>query len=173
MAFILTLCVLVGAPTFASAKDVPHQLKAAYLYNFAKLTYWSATAEQGKPFIICTSASDQFTQTLKALSNKPVAGRHVQVVALGAKSQADFCDMVFVDKYHSEAWYERGVSSAQGKLIVGEAPGFIEQGGVINFYLEGDKLRFEVSINNAERNGLQISSRLLKLARVVEANHER
>ncbi len=102
------------------------------------------------------------------MSAKPVGGRDVRVVALGLKSPPDFCNMVFVDKQHSSAWFKHHSKQYRGQLLVGEKSDFINRGGVINFFLEGDKLRFEVSIDNAQRRGVQISSRLLRLAKIVE-----
>ena len=152
------------------AHAAPDRLKAAYLYNFAKLTYWplNKLKDKNDTLTICTSASDSFTQELIEISRKPVSGHKVQVVALGLGSVPDFFHIVYVDKQHSDAWFKRHRLAYKGQLLVGEMPGFIGKGGVINFYLDGDKLRFEVSINNAEKRGVQISSRLLKLAKIVE-----
>ncbi|MCG8668618.1 MAG: YfiR family protein [Pseudomonadales bacterium] len=166
---IIIAMTLIGAASNASSA-APDHLKAAYLYNFAKLIYWpeSVLSDKSKPLVICTSASDGFTQSLIEISDKPVGGRPVQVVALGIKSDASFCHVVFVDKHRSDAWFRQNNGGYEGQLLVGERSGFIAKGGVINFYLEGDKLRFEVSLANAEERGVQISSRLLRLAKIVE-----
>lgn len=168
-AFLLLCAICLNC--YGDSYAVPDRLKAAYLYNFAKLTYWPTpkAEHQDQRLVICTSASDTFTQTLKDFSDKPIAGRSVQVVALGMLSDVDFCHMVFVDKAHSQSWLKQGNKIHKGQLLVGEFPGFIDNGGVINFFLEGDKLRFEISLSNAQQHGLQLSSRLLKLARVRQA----
>lgn len=169
---IFSLGITLGGIPHSYAVAAPDQLKAAYLYNFAKLTYWPETANPDDPLVICTAAAESFTRELIEVSSKPVAGRNVQVVALGLKSAPDFCNMVFVDKQHSRSWFKYHHDQQKGQLLVGENPGFIAKGGVINFFLDGDKLRFEVSIHNAQQRGVQISSRLLRLARIVEDTNE-
>ena len=57
-------------------------------------------------------------------------------------------------------------------LTVGETPRFIEQGGIVNFFLENGKVRFEINRSAAERSGLRISSRLLQLAKIVDPGAE-
>jgi len=56
-----------------------------------------------------------------------------------------------------------------GILTIGDMPGFDEQCGVINFYLKGGKVRFEVNVAASRREGLRISSKLLRLARIVDS----
>ena len=55
-------------------------------------------------------------------------------------------------------------------LTVGDTGGFLEQGGIVNFVLEGTKVRFEISQEAAQRAGIRISSRLLRLATRVVTN---
>jgi hypothetical protein len=50
---------------------------------------------------------------------------------------------------------------------VGESPGFIKAGGVINFYLEENRVHFEIRPSAAHSAGLQVSSQLLKLGRTL------
>ena len=167
--FVFLLLIAFSFP--AQAVDVPDRLKAAYLFNFAKLTYWpDAEAQAGdavsEQLVICTLASEELTQALKDVSEKPVGGRPVQVVSLGLRSRADYCHMVFVDEEHTASWFAAKDQHRQRLLLVGETQGFNDRGGVINFFLEGDKLRFEISLKNAQTRQVQLSSRLLKLARV-------
>ena len=53
-------------------------------------------------------------------------------------------------------------------LTIAELPGFTDFGGIINLYRADDRLRFEVNLGAAKRAGLAISSRLLRLARIVK-----
>jgi hypothetical protein len=52
-------------------------------------------------------------------------------------------------------------------LTVGESAGFLPLGGMINFVLEQDRVRFEVNLAAAEQHHLKLSSKLLAVARVV------
>jgi len=59
-------------------------------------------------------------------------------------------------------------AEANGALTIGDGEGFAERGVMINFYLRDRKVRFEINARAAERCGFQISSLLLKVARIVE-----
>jgi hypothetical protein len=50
---------------------------------------------------------------------------------------------------------------------VGESENFVQQGGMIGFFLEDNKVRFEINLDAAERARLKISARLLALAKTV------
>ncbi len=52
-------------------------------------------------------------------------------------------------------------------LTIGNTLGFAQRGVIINFYLEDQKVRFEINVDAAKREKLTISSQLLKLARIV------
>ncbi|MCX5637000.1 MAG: YfiR family protein, partial [Planctomycetota bacterium] len=52
-------------------------------------------------------------------------------------------------------------------LTISEMEGFIEKGGMINFITEESKVRFEINDSAAKKSGLQISSKLLSLAKKV------
>lgn len=169
-AMALVFALLAPMVASPSTGHVPNQLKAAYLYNIAKLVAWPDQVLPSKDthLVFCTSASESFTQELRDISDRPLTGRRVQVVALGARSEADFCHLVFVDEDHTQNWFKYHGEGKQGQLVVGEDPSIIAKGGVINFFVEGEKLRFEISIQNAKGIDVKISSRLLKLARIVE-----
>ena len=53
-------------------------------------------------------------------------------------------------------------------LVVGEATDFAGRGGIINFYVSGNKIRFEFNPAAARRAKLKISAKLLRLGRIVE-----
>ena len=53
-------------------------------------------------------------------------------------------------------------------LTVGESEGFAAQGGCVNFYIEANKIRFEVNLQAAKQQHLRISAKLLALARIVQ-----
>jgi len=52
-------------------------------------------------------------------------------------------------------------------LLVGESPGFAERGGAIDFFIEGNRVRFEVNMEVAKRQQLKFSSKLLSLAKII------
>ena len=80
------------------------------------------------------------------------------------------CDLLFVPA--TEASVQKDAAAAvKGKpcLTVGESPDFTKQGGIIGFFTQDNKLRFEINLDTAAANGLKVQSQLLKLARVVKS----
>lgn len=158
----------------AASPRVPDDLKAGYIFNIAKLVEWPASVlpEPDTSLILCATASDGVTRELQRLAARPINQRRVQIVALGARSDADFCHLVYIDHAYSRTWFRHHPAQPAGQLTIGEHAGFLAAGGVINLYVESARLRFEVSMKNAQAAGLHINARLLKLARIVDKEPE-
>jgi hypothetical protein len=157
------LSVSVTAPR-AQEVSPEYQVKAAYLYNFLKYIEWPDRTS--RPFTICIAGQNPFGDILSALTSaERVRGNPVRTrVILGPEPG---CDVIFAPRTSNISAY---LQMAAGKpiLTVGETARFIEQGGILNFFLENGKVRFEINRNAAERAGLRISSRLLQLAKIVQ-----
>jgi hypothetical protein len=102
--------------------------------------------------------------------NEQVRGIPLRTEVIPGPDSAD-CQVIFTPRTSRVPVYLHAVAGTP-TLTVGETPGFIEQGGIINFTLEGRNVRFEISRTAAERAGLRISSRLLQLARIFEPGTE-
>ena len=168
---------LVVATIFASASVVvPHaqeisqeyQIKAAYLYNFLKYVDWPEPIN--RTFVICVAGQNPFGSVLDGLTNNErVRGNPVKTEVI--LSPEPGCDVIFTPRTSNIPAY---LQSATGLpiLTVGESPRYIEQGGIVNFFLENGKVRFEINRSAAERAGLRFSSRLLQLAKIVDPGAE-
>jgi hypothetical protein len=146
------------------AQDVPleYRVKAAYLFNFAKFVEWPAGVATG-PITICVAGRNVFGESLaETVSGETVNGRPFVVRVI--LEPAPGCHIIFAPRGAAAAAYLRASQSTPA-LTVGESPDFIEQGGIVNFMVEGANVRFEINPEAAERAGLRISSRLLRLAR--------
>jgi hypothetical protein len=157
---------LAGSVT-AHAKNVAleYQVKAVYLFNFAKFIEWPAEARSG-PLTICVAGQNPFGDVLEetlhgeAVNDRPLTMRLIQAPEPG-------CHIVFVPQGTATAAYVRAVRGTP-TLTVGESPDFIAEGGIINFVIEEGKVRFQIDAKAAERAELRISSHLLRLARTVD-----
>lgn len=145
-----------------------YQIKAAYLYNFLKYVEWLEPVNQ--TFTICVAGQNPFGGVLDGLTkNERVRGNPVKTeVILGFEPG---CDVIFMPRTSNIPAYLQG-AAGMPILTVGETPRFIEQGGIVNFFLENGKVRFEINRTAAERARLRISSRLLQLARIVDTGTE-
>jgi hypothetical protein len=162
--------VLAALQLFAATSAVSElQVKAAFCYHFAQFTAWPPVSAAGrKSFVACTSGHAAATAFQLAFEGKTLAGRAASVRELVSDRDASDCDLVFLPQ--SEQKRSLGVQeaiSSKSVLIIGDWPGFAAGGGMINFYTEEDKLRFEVNVAASRKAGLMINSQVLRLARIV------
>lgn len=165
---VLLLAAIVTAAPAAQEVSREYRVKAAFLYNFVKFVEWPPrSAPAPVPVTICVAGRNPFGTVLAdTVRGEVVARRTLDARVIDAPD--DVCDVLFIPAGVSASPYLRAVRGAP-VLTVGEVPGFIEQGGLVRFYLDGGTVRFEINREGAERGGLRISSRLLQLARLVPA----
>lgn len=149
-----------------------YAVKAAFLYNFTKFVEWPASAfeDERSGFRICVLGEDPFGKSLRDVSDGPVAGRKVTLVGM-ANLKPESCHILFISR--SEKGRIHQVLQDLGTapvLTVADTDGFLDEGGIINFKLEGSKVRFEINQQAAERAGIKISSKLLGLATQVKGS---
>ncbi len=170
LVFALLLALTSGAPP-ARAADV-NGTKADMVWNLAKFVQWpEGTLPQGKGQLIVTIlGEDEFAATLaNQLSNRTVNGKPVFVRFAQRVQDVRGSHMVYIaspEMAHAEAILR--ALKGTPVLTLSDTPGFTSNGGMVNFALNDGRVRFEIHMGNTEQSGLQISSRLLVLARVVD-----
>lgn len=121
---------------------------------------------------ICVPGIDPFGPSLdQIVANAKINDRPLAVLRLSKVSSVSACSIVFIS--HSEASHlEKDLSSLAQLpvLTVSDIPGFLNQGGTIQFVLQQDRVRFEVNLVAAHKSGLTLSSQLLKVAIKVVGN---
>jgi hypothetical protein len=163
--------LLVSCARAQSATAAEYQIKAAFLFNFAKFVDWrpSSFRDGSAPLQICVLGRDPFGEALRNITReKTVNGRKLEVETVVDLQNARNCHILFIAS-SEKAQLKRIFESLEGSdaLTVGDVKDFIEQGGMINFVLENDRVQFEVSRKAAEKAGLKISSKLLAVAKMV------
>jgi hypothetical protein len=162
---------LIAIPDLACGAEPvaeEYQVKGAFLLNFTKFVDWPPQVFHGPgdPIAICILGENPFGPLLdRAARETVVANRTVSVRQVSDGQQASRCQIVFMGA--SERKRARALLEAlRGKsvLTVGESEGFLANGGVVNFKLEGERVRIEISTAAADRAGLHISAKLLSLA---------
>jgi hypothetical protein len=165
----LLLALALARPE--GAAQVPeYRLKAEFLERFTRFIEWPEKAvPPSAPFTICLYGANPFEDALDDLAaHRKIKERDVKVRVVKSLPEADACQVLFIPAAQKES-LERILLATVGKpvLTVGDTEGFAERGVLVNFYLQESNVRFEVNDAAARRAGLEISSRLLKLARVV------
>jgi hypothetical protein len=171
-ALLLTLTSLVAPGAAPAPQDAEYKIKSAFLYNFAKYTQWPATAfpRQGTPLVLAVVQHQKFAKAVSAsLSSKSVRNRKIIVRTYDEVRNLELPHILFVGSLNAADW-RQVVRKCEGRpvLIVGDAPEIVRTGGMIRFYIDRKKVRFEVNPKVAQEAGLQISSQLLKLAKIVK-----
>jgi hypothetical protein len=165
------LAMVVGRAEGQAQAVGEYQVKAAFLYSFAKFVEWPAdAAPEADLFVISIVGDDPFGRTLDdVLRDKMVGPRKVVVRRVPHGQEPGPSHIVFISE--SEAQRLPGLlKRLQGApvLTVGEAEQFAERGGVVRLRTENNRVRLDINVGVAERAHLRISSELLKLARIVE-----
>jgi hypothetical protein len=149
-------------------------IKAGFIYNFAKFVEWPSAAfsQPDSPIVIGVLGTDPFGNVLDRIVEDKKIGPRPFVVRRykWGKDLKDLkdCKILFVSA-SEKTRIDEILLSVKGLpiLTVGETPGFAERGGVIRFTLEDNRVRFEVNVDAAHQADLNISSRLLTLAKII------
>lgn len=171
-------CCLLALLVFALAQPSPaeepeeYQVKAAFLYNFAKFVTWPADAfESGQdPIRIGIIGRDPFGPVLdRMVAEKKLDGRGFKVLRFATGQRAEGCHILFVGapaRTSVRQLLDR--LGDHGILTVGESEDFLDEGGGVRLYVQDRQVRFEINQSAAERSGLRVSSKLLSLARTPD-----
>jgi hypothetical protein len=147
-----------------------YQVKAAFLYNFAKFVDWPPAAfnDSKQSLGICVYGPDPFGQALDdALLGKSIGDRRVTVARATQFQDLAKCHVVFVGASEREAADLANRLKGRAVLLVGESDGFAVSGGIIQFTIEDNRVHFVINPDAADRAGLKISSKLLALAKIA------
>jgi hypothetical protein len=170
-AAVLILCAMpvlcVAQPETARQAPTEYQVKAAFLYNFAKFVEWPPEPnEQKAPLAICVFGRDPFDGALERVTQgKTIDGRRIVIRRTRDIAIARSCQILFVSLSEAGRMAELFEALRDTSILsVSEIPRFCRAGGVIAFEMEGQRVRFRVNVNAASRVRLKISSKLLQLA---------
>jgi hypothetical protein len=171
LSHLLALAVLWAftGTLFLHAQSSPteYQVKAAYLYNFGKFVEWPGKDTGSETsFNICVLGQDPFGSTFgSTIGGESIKGKSVLLKSIPRAQEAVGCHILFISS--SEEPHLKEILAALDKtsvLTVSDMPHFTRRGGMIQFVMEANRVRFEVNLTSTERTGLTVSSQLLKVA---------
>lgn len=169
---LMVVWLLAAVGTSAqSSSPTEYEVKAAFLYNFGKFVEWPADDSAGADdtFDICVLGRDPFGDVLdETVEGKSLRGRKLVVRRIGQTAEGLNCHILFISSSEERnLGYILSVLQGRSVLTVGEMRRFAQRGGMINFRIEENRIRFEINLGAAESAGLTVSSQLLKLARII------
>ncbi len=159
-----------GSVATSQPASAEYQVKAAFLYNFAKFVEWPPQAfpSPDSPFTICL-AGDPFEGALdRTVQGELLDRRPLMVRRIIPAEDLRGCQMIYLapnENRRSAEIIDAAVNSPI--LTVGETDSFINEGGIIRFVRSGGRIHFQINPDAAERASLRVSARLLRLADIV------
>lgn len=165
----LVVALVLPSSAAVSATLDEAQVKAAFIYNFAKYIEWPADAfvSPEQPLSVCSIGHDAVDQALAGIGGKVVRGRVLEV-RHGVPAEAlHACHIVFIAQSEARRAAQLLSDMVGSTLTVSDIDDFIDIGGGIGLVRADDRIQFEVNSSALARANLKASSQLLKLARNV------
>ena len=151
------------------------QVKAVFLFNFTQFIDWPAKTftEPESPMIIGILGDDPFGNYLEqATLNEKISNHPLIIQHYKTAGEIKKCHLLFINISNKEE-LDHTFKTLEGRniLTVGDSRNFIRQGGMIRFFTENDKIKFQINVEAAKAAGLTISSKLLRLAEIVTSKN--
>lgn len=168
------LCALLLPSTLLPGQLKPSEyaVKAAYLLNFGKFMRVSPGAEPNAgSFNICVIGEDPFGRSLEEITaNEQIDGRPVRVIRQ-EKPDPQACAIAYIG-VSDDRRMEQDLEALRDSdtLTVSDEPGFLQHGGMVQFLLVSDHVRFSINLEPVRRTHLILSSDLLRIAVSVSGN---
>ena len=168
--YLLTLIIVTACIARAAADGIVdvYQVKAAFLFNFAKFVEWPPEAfkDSSDKISICVLGKNPFGSFLAdAVAGKTIGNRPVAISNVSTGTEARACHILFVSVSQSKlakALLEEAKNPYL--LMVGESSEFLAGGGAINLKVQDSRVRIEINRDAASGLKFRISSKLLSLA---------
>jgi hypothetical protein len=170
---LLAFASWIGAARAQEASYSEDQVKAAFLYHFGTYVEWpESTASRTDPITIAVLGADAVARQLRAfLPGRTIQGRAVEARTIARIQDLRDDEVLFIGAQNNPRLRE--IVNAVGTrpvLIVTDAADGLADGGMVNFQLVDQRVRFEISLRKAQDSGLMLSSRLLSAALRVETS---
>jgi hypothetical protein len=172
----IAFLALVGSATahgdgLAVARE--YAVKASFIAKFVGFVRWpdstAAAPDTTGAFVVSVIGTDPFREELReAFRTADLKGRKARIRVVDHVEDLAGSHMVILGGASEDKVAETvRWAAANRALTIGDGDGLGKRGVIINFFLRDDKVRFEINVKAAERSGLQVSSLLLKVARLV------
>lgn len=151
-------------------KPTEYEVEAAYLSNFGRFVEYPArTGAASDVFNVCVLGPDPFGPLLDAaFKNEAINGVPLAAKRIATAEEGAACRIVFLgETKESQLGATLNTLNAAGVLTVSDMANFTRRGGMVQFTLDGNRVRFEINLAAAQRARLTLSSQLLKLAVAV------
>lgn len=164
---ILAQLLLIGS---SYGDDRTEAIKAAYVYNFAKFTYWTHLSDDA-PLHIQIIGRHPFGDSLTPVTSKTVVGHTIQIETLSDFNPERSLQILFIAK-DQEAVLPSILKAVKHKkiLTISDIAHFTGRGGIIGLIEKENTIRFTINLDAARLAGIELNSQMIRLAESVISN---
>lgn len=165
---VLASALALPGRSMAQQQAAEPDLKAAILVNMLLFVDWPRGDEQPNAALsVCYFSNSAVADALAALDGRVIRGRQLNVARVDA-SVLQHCHAAYLAPADDALLASlRGGALPSGVLLVGDTPGFLDRGVMVNLALFEGRVTFDVDLPALRRGGLSLSSKALRLARTV------
>ena len=166
---LLLALILTPRPALSQPGATDAQVMAAFLYNFTNFVEWPGAQDTQKAaFELCVWGEPAVADLLeKTVNGRPAGSRPIVIRHLSTSDSLKTCQVVFFDQENSHVPKLLDTMRQLPILTVGAIPDFARQGGIVEFFMDGNRVKFRINTHAAGGANLKISSKLLALAQIV------
>lgn len=174
---LLGFCLIVLACVLNATQFMEYTVKAVFLEQFTRFIEWPDTSgmyDTSKPFILGVLGENPFGATLEEIySTRKIKDKNVKISYFSGIDEVEGCHLLFISKsMEKELSHILSYTKKKPVLTVSDTEGFAEKGVLINLFLEGNSVRFEINEAVVRESGLFISYLLLKHAKIIAPKGE-
>lgn len=165
MLLFSALCLKAQQLPDFEGKDTGAMIKASYIYNFSKLVDWPAEYKQGNFIISVMGGGSLHQELVKRYNDKQIGSQQIEIRKLNKTLNISACHVLFIGREYVDMIEDVCVAlRGMPTLVVTEQEGALLLGAVINFVVEDRNLKFEMSVDNANKQQLFVGSTIKSLA---------
>jgi hypothetical protein len=171
LALILTLAITTHS---AAAELGEYDIKAGMVYNFIMFVEWPPDSfGKGRLMEICLAGDSQAGRSFTRLNGKTYKEKTINVRQVKGPGGIGGCNLLFIQNSESDNLQQYLLATRKRAIVtVSDINSFAASGGMIGFYEQSGKIRFEINVEAARQAKITIYSQLLKLARIVSGEKQ-
>lgn len=160
---------LLFAPT-APAEHSEAEVKAAFVYNFAKFVEWpSASFASNGTLQVCLLGPDALEGQLELLAGREAQGREIAIRSLASAKDWSGCHILFLGQSNDSQRRQSLMTLGNAAVLtISDSPDFARKGGMIGLWVKDQRVQFSVNLGLTQQAGLKLSPRMLQLAHLVQ-----
>jgi len=136
------------------------EIKAVYLIHLSEFTFWSEEKMRTPFFSICISAESELKQPLEEIQGRYVKNKPLKIQLISTASHPNQCHILYVDIFNKTFFEQQKTTPI---LTISSEANFLQDGGIIQYYTDNDKVKMRVNLKAMTKAKLSISSKLLRL----------